>query len=104
MRVAFGIIITAVLTACGVDPAINAQKQNLNKAMLEHNDVSLEMQKAWGSKPRSADETQKQREWEQQMSAQCNPQDATAEKQIGEDLNVIYCEINAMQERAAALR
>ena len=95
---------TITATACGVDPAINRQKENVNKAMLEHNDVSLELQKTWGSKPRSETDTQAQRAWEQQMSKDCNPEATEAHKQIGEDLNVIYCEVNKMRERIEQLK
>lgn len=94
--------LTLTATACGVDPAINSQKDNRNKAMLEHNDASLEMQKAWGSRPRSESETQAQRAWEQKMSQDCNP--GEAHQQIGEELNVIFCEVNKMRERTAQLK
>ena len=90
------------LTACGVDPAIETQNDNRNRAMLEHNDVSLEMQQAWGSKPRTETDTQAQRAWEREMRATCNPDEAN--DQIRNDLNVIYCEINAMRERSTALK
>lgn len=89
------------VTACGSDAPSAQQKANLNRAMLEHNDVSLEMQKAWGSKPRSESDRQAQRNWEQKMRSDCNPDEAN--DQIGSDLNVIYCEINAMRERITLL-
>lgn len=102
MKSLLTIAITLSLVACGSDSPHAQQQSNRNKAMLEHNEVSLQMQQAWGSKPRDEQQTQDQRTWEQKMRTDCNPADA--QDQIGQDLNVIYCEINAMQERIQTLK
>lgn len=102
MKVTFPpLLIALLLSSCSEHPQ-DAQQTNRNRAMLEHNDVSLAMQQAWGRKPRSEADTQAQRAWEQKMQQDCHGSGDQALR-IGEDLNAIYCEISAMQERTQAL-
>ena len=93
-------ILLAALTACS--PA-TTQDANIRRAMQEHNDVSLDLQKVWGSKPRNEAETQAQRAWEASLQQTCHNNAQGKPPQLGEDLNAVYCEINAMQERKQAL-